>query len=132
MTPPQPHRSSIEGAVCIARCDEHGLHGERTECFVCGGPVTQVPMVSADSLAEAEMQRDMAEAHLNPTIRLLQGRWLAHEQGVDEVVARLLAERDRYRDALERIRALWNQSAPAQRQDVAYQQAIRIASEALR
>lgn len=29
----------------IARCPEHGLHGERTECFECGGPVEQVAMV---------------------------------------------------------------------------------------
>jgi hypothetical protein len=33
--------------VKIARCPIHGLHGERTECFVCGGPVEQVPMVPA-------------------------------------------------------------------------------------
>ena len=32
--------------VLIARCPEHGLHGERQECFVCGGPVEQVPMVA--------------------------------------------------------------------------------------
>lgn len=31
--------------VSIARCPEHGLHGERTECFICGGPVEQVEMV---------------------------------------------------------------------------------------
>lgn len=35
------------GVVHIARCPEHGLHGQRTECFVCGGPVEQVPMVPA-------------------------------------------------------------------------------------
>ena len=35
----------------IARCPEHGLHGERTECFVCKGPVEQVPMVE---LAQAD------------------------------------------------------------------------------
>ncbi len=31
--------------VLIACCPVHGLHGERTECHVCGGPVDQVPMV---------------------------------------------------------------------------------------
>lgn len=31
--------------VHIARCPEHGLHGCRQECFECGGPVEQVPMV---------------------------------------------------------------------------------------
>lgn len=33
-----------QSIVNIARCAEHGLHGERTECFVCAGPVEQVPM----------------------------------------------------------------------------------------
>lgn len=35
--------------VLIARCHEHGLHGERQACFVCGGPVEQVAMVPAGS-----------------------------------------------------------------------------------
>lgn len=30
--------------VKIARCPEHGLHGERDTCFVCNGPVEQVEM----------------------------------------------------------------------------------------
>lgn len=29
----------------FARCEEHGLHGRRDNCFVCGGPVEQVAMV---------------------------------------------------------------------------------------
>lgn len=33
--------------IQIARCPEHGLHGERDECFVCGGPVEQVEMIEA-------------------------------------------------------------------------------------
>jgi hypothetical protein len=47
LRPPAPSTHS-ESAVHIARCPEHGLHGERDECFVCGGPVEQVPMVPAD------------------------------------------------------------------------------------
>lgn len=31
--------------VEIARCPEHGLHGQRDECFICEGPVEQVRMV---------------------------------------------------------------------------------------
>lgn len=31
--------------VYIAKCAEHGLHGERSECYVCGGEVEQVAMV---------------------------------------------------------------------------------------
>lgn len=50
MTEPQVQAS---GRVEIARCPIHGLHGERTECFVCGGPVEQVPMVPAERYREA-------------------------------------------------------------------------------
>jgi hypothetical protein len=36
---------SLPQIVHVARCPEHGLHGCRTECHCCGGPVEQVPMV---------------------------------------------------------------------------------------
>lgn len=39
--------------VEIARCPIHGLHGDRTECFECGGPVEQVAMVEVGVLGEA-------------------------------------------------------------------------------
>lgn len=39
----------IEGVVYIAWCPEHGLHGERQECFACGGEVEQVPMMSLEA-----------------------------------------------------------------------------------
>lgn len=42
-----------------------------------------------------------------------------------------LSERDCYRLALEQIRDLWLHPGPAQRQDVAFQEAVRIASIAL-
>lgn len=32
-------------AVYIARCPEHGLHGDRRKCFVCRGAVDRVAMV---------------------------------------------------------------------------------------
>jgi hypothetical protein len=38
--------------VEIARCSEHGLHGERQECFVCGGPVEQIQMVPKADLED--------------------------------------------------------------------------------
>jgi hypothetical protein len=41
-------------AVSIARCPEHGLHGERDACFVCGGPVEQVAMVDAAVAADRD------------------------------------------------------------------------------
>lgn len=42
----------LQGLVSIARCREHGLHGERTECFICGGPVEQVAMVPVAGVIE--------------------------------------------------------------------------------
>lgn len=41
--------------VWIARCPVHGIHGERTECFECGRPVQQVPMVVVGALAVDEV-----------------------------------------------------------------------------
>jgi len=35
----------VSDVVHIARCPVHGLHGERSECFVCGGPVEQVAVM---------------------------------------------------------------------------------------
>jgi hypothetical protein len=41
--------------VYIARCPVHGLHGERHECFICGGPVERVPHVEAAQQQEADL-----------------------------------------------------------------------------
>jgi hypothetical protein len=56
--------SGIPEVILAARCPEHGLHGERTTCFECGGPVEQVPMVRladvGDSLFEmVELRREI-------------------------------------------------------------------------
>jgi hypothetical protein len=48
----------IEPAVNIARCPTHGLHGERDECHVCGGPVEQVAMIR---LVDHEQLRNAAQ-----------------------------------------------------------------------
>ena len=50
--------------VYIARCAEHGLHGDRTRCFICGAPVEQVPMIPVEdgsgiALIAAERQRQI-------------------------------------------------------------------------
>ncbi len=42
--------------VNIARCPTHGLHGERTTCFVCQSPVEQeamVPLAAVEPLLAA-------------------------------------------------------------------------------
>jgi hypothetical protein len=41
----------VEGFVSIACCPDHGLHGSRERCFVCGGDVEQIPMVPCDDAA---------------------------------------------------------------------------------
>lgn len=32
-------------SFCVARCPVHGIHGQRTECFECGGEVEQLEVV---------------------------------------------------------------------------------------
>lgn len=53
-------RRAIEatGAKAIARCPEHGLHGERNECFVCYAPVELVAMVPAGEVERLRAERD--------------------------------------------------------------------------
>lgn len=44
---------TCSSVVHVARCPEHGLHGCRDECFVCGGSVEQVAMVPLADLHPA-------------------------------------------------------------------------------
>lgn len=44
----------------FARCPDHGLHGERAECFVCGGPVERVPFIPVDVFVEVARALIMA------------------------------------------------------------------------
>lgn len=73
--------------VHIALCAEHGLHGERDECFVCGGPVEQVPMIYAEQLERAE------------------GRVAALERAVEAYSEQLEAAKDRVAELERAIRA---------------------------
>lgn len=41
----------------VARCPEHGLHGLRSDCFVCGGPVERVPMVPSPAVVVEQRDR---------------------------------------------------------------------------
>ena len=121
--------------VNIARCPEHGLHGERTECFVCGRPVEQVPMVEKAPV-EAERERlSSTVGELKRRLRSIQGDirapeailWLCPGEGctnytfgpdwrcplhVDDkpIPVRMVpvadAERERMLDLLERARDL--------------------------
>lgn len=60
----------------VARCDEHGLHGERTECFVCGGRVEQIPMVHARESERVQRLRDGLQMVANGAGMPCEGRWL--------------------------------------------------------
>lgn len=67
--------------VLIARCPEHGLHGCRNECFVCGQPVEQVPMVTASDaakFAEREYER-VCEERDSVKVKLARVREAAQE-----------------------------------------------------
>lgn len=50
-------RHSTSAVVYFANCPEHGLHGERDECFVCGKPVDHVAYVRADLHARVRQWR---------------------------------------------------------------------------
>lgn len=96
--------------VHIARCPDHGLHGARPECFICGGPVEQVAMVPAGSL-DAALERAvdalMADSGLprygghRATVERRQRIALAAAFGADWRDA--LDEHARFRKALVRI-----------------------------
>lgn len=60
----------------IAWCPEHGLHGQRQECFACGGEVEQVPMMSLEagfrdlvSVARALLTWEAADPRPAPAFR---------------------------------------------------------------
>lgn len=46
MPPGHEHPSGCwdDSVAEIACCPIHGLHGERDECYVCGGPVEKILM----------------------------------------------------------------------------------------
>lgn len=73
--------------VFIARCPEHGLHGEREECFVCGGPVEQVEMVEVRSLPADNTDALLAEA------RALADEWQSRPSKTRVFAAHLLLRR---------------------------------------
>jgi len=54
--------------VLIARCPEHGLHGQRTTCFECGGLVDQVPFTAAEQ-RHVERQASADELRYLPVFR---------------------------------------------------------------
>lgn len=55
------HDVDLDGApVLVARCPEHGLHGERTECYECGGPVEQIAMVPARGVGNPAIELRVA------------------------------------------------------------------------
>lgn len=91
-------------SVRIARCPEHGLHGERTECFVCGRPVEQVPMVPARLLAREQIKCDSAAEVLADVL-------VDYDVPTRQIVGEFLrlmadpayARPDPHREALERI-----------------------------
>lgn len=48
------------GPFFVARCPEHGVHGQRETCFECGGSVKQitvVPVAASVSMSEAASDR---------------------------------------------------------------------------
>lgn len=91
--------------VFIARCPEHGLHGEREECFVCGGPVEQVEMVEVRSLPADNTDALLAEARAPSKTRVFAAHLLLRRLCIKIENLRAAAylngiERDELRDRL--------------------------------
>lgn len=59
-----------DAIATIARCPEHGLHGDRSDCFVCGGPVDRVPMISVEAIAQPGPIRAKAIAGMTAELRM--------------------------------------------------------------
>jgi hypothetical protein len=54
----------------ISRCAEHGLHGARPECFVCGEPVERVLMLAVDDVLKPGPVRSAVIAAAASTLRM--------------------------------------------------------------
>lgn len=88
--------------VNIARCPLHGLHGAREECFTCGDPVEQIPMIAADAVqAVIDKCRDLRQQSVDNARRELKENGWQAELGyhhvqfeVCEEVLALLGESD--------------------------------------
>lgn len=71
---------ALPPVVYIARCPEHGLHGARDTCFVCGKPVEQVPMVEAARVPKQEITEEQIAAATSALERL-DPQWRATAYG---------------------------------------------------
>lgn len=70
-----------DGSVNIARCPEHGLHGARDECFECGKPVEQIPMVPVWRAEKAEAEVEKLRGASREVVRVATDPIL-HEQTI--------------------------------------------------
>jgi hypothetical protein len=87
--------------------------------------------IEVDTAQDLPELRDRLEALL-AHFGTLPGEWIpTFYVGFTEERDRQRARNERAWEALHSIRALWTHPRPAQRQDVAYQEAVRLASEAL-
>lgn len=57
-----PDQGGSPAVAYIAKCAEHGLHGERDDCFVCGEPVAMIGYVRADLHLQVHSARGRHEA----------------------------------------------------------------------
>lgn len=65
----------------IAKCPTHGLHGQRTECFVCDGPIEQVPMIPVASIVD-ELEAVIEKAKTDYKLQQKVGFSLHHLIGI--------------------------------------------------
>lgn len=98
---PFPDQEGSPAVAYIAKCAEHGLHGERDDCF-CGEPVAMIGYVRADLHLQVHSARGRHEAEvrrLRAEVVTLRGEVLAR----DGVICDRDTENDRLRKVLEQI-----------------------------
>lgn len=87
VTTPRPLQRGM-----VARCPEHGLHGSRKSCFVCGGPVEQVLMVEVPIGDHDDKEEGMGTEPYPPPLG--HHGWIALIASVLTIAAIVVAELD--------------------------------------
>lgn len=94
-----PDQSASPAVAYIAKCAEHGLHGERDECFVCGKPAEHVGFVRADLFLQIR-------GRLDRRIHDLDQSWKARGRELNEIYDALTAAVDEPTPGMDPVRDL--------------------------
>lgn len=94
----------------IARCPEHGLHGQRQECHECGGDVDQVPMVEVRGMDDGVEELRSRLKTIDVMVNRLNGNPATVSRTQNEAVSVI---RDQVAQALQMIDPMYAEGAEA-------------------